>query len=379
MNEEFIPLPKTLVEPKDNDDIVASEQLAPALLTSTPAPWLAFSNQYEQRASPLIRLHNEILDCTEYIAPSLLEMKQREKTLAELGEVVRSLWPKSKIDVFGSQMTKILTPASDLDIVVMNVPENLSDPSAVYHELAEKLRNSSLVSYVEAVTNAKVPIVKMDHKESGISVDICINNDSGLRTGRLIRKYVRDYPPLRPLALILKLFLSQRKMNDTYHGGIGSFLLTMMIVSFLQMKQRTARLSRLDPSWNLGTLLLEFFQYYGVTFNYYSVGVSITEGGSLLQKRKRVVATTATNFNHRPNLLYLENPDSPDLDIGKNSFTMPKIRRAFEHAHQLLCAALVDGRVPSYLAYVVRPDDPILQDRPGPELGGQRSNADALK
>lgn len=78
-------------------------------------------------------------------------------------------------------------------------------------------------------------------------------------------------------------------------------------------------------------------------------------------------------------MLYLENPDLPELDVGRNSYTMPKIRRAFEHAHQLLTVALGDPRVPSYLAYVVRPDDPVLQDRPGPELGARRSNADALR
>ena len=77
-------------------------------------------------------------------------------------------------------------------------------------------------------------------------------------------------------------------------------------------------------------------------------------------------------------MLYLENPDVPELDIGRNSFMIPKIRRSFEHAHQLLTAALGNHHVPSYLAYVVRPDDPALQDRPGPELGARRSNADAL-
>ena len=31
-------------------------------------------------------------------------------------------------------------------------------------------------------------------------------------------------------------------MNETYSGGIGSFVLTLMIVSFLQMKQRNCAL-----------------------------------------------------------------------------------------------------------------------------------------
>lgn len=100
-------------------------------------------------------------------------------------------------------------------------------------------------------------------------------------------------------------------MNETYSGGIGSFVLTLMIVSFLQMKQRNCALSAMSaqisaglleigvsssnsagaslpvPSWNLGTLLLEFFQLYGMSFNYFSAGISITDGGSLLAKRKR--------------------------------------------------------------------------------------------
>lgn len=106
-------------------------------------------------------------------------------------------------------------------------------------------------------------------------------------------------------------------MNETYSGGIGSFVLTLMIVSFLQMKQRNCALSSMSqqinaglleigvspnksdaknktagaslpvPSWNLGTLLLEFLQLYGMSFNYFSAGISITEGGSYLVKRKR--------------------------------------------------------------------------------------------
>jgi DNA polymerase sigma len=76
-----------------------------------------------------------------------------------------------------------------------------------------------------------------------------------------------------------------------------------MIVSFLQMKQRNILSPNTDkhgavhgssgsvgataiPSWNLGTLLLEFFHLYGLSFNYYTVGISVEEGGKLLGKRK---------------------------------------------------------------------------------------------
>ncbi|KAJ1431607.1 hypothetical protein B484DRAFT_309518, partial [Ochromonadaceae sp. CCMP2298] len=150
----------------------------------------------------------EILDCCEYIAPSVEEMRTREKVLQEVTEVVNSLWRSATISVFGSQMTKILTPTSDLDLVAEGVPDKYrGDPSQPYVLLAEALAKSGMVSYVEAIVNAKVPIVKLDHRLSGISVDICINNDSGLRTGKLIRRFVRQFPPLRPMVLVLKLFL----------------------------------------------------------------------------------------------------------------------------------------------------------------------------
>jgi DNA polymerase sigma len=183
-----------------------ADSSAPALLTSTPAPWAAYSTTYDRSAPPFVRLHNEILDCCEYIAPSVEEMRTREVVLAEVTEVVTSLWPTATISVFGSQMTKILTPTSDLDLVAVGVPSR-GDSSQPYMLLAEALKSSGIVSYVEAIVNAKVPIVKLDHKLSGISVDICINNDSGLRTGKMIRRFVRQFPPLRPMVLVLKLFL----------------------------------------------------------------------------------------------------------------------------------------------------------------------------
>jgi non-canonical poly(A) RNA polymerase PAPD5/7 len=63
---------------------------------------------------------------------------------------------------------------------------------------------------LQVIRSAKVPIVKFDHRRSGISVDICVNNDSGITTGKLLRKYVREYPPLRPLTMVLKVFLVRR-------------------------------------------------------------------------------------------------------------------------------------------------------------------------
>lgn len=47
----------------------------------------------------------------------------------------------------------------------------------------------------------------MDHIASGISIDILCNNDSGIETGRILKKHVKDFPALKPLTVLLKVFL----------------------------------------------------------------------------------------------------------------------------------------------------------------------------
>jgi DNA polymerase sigma len=101
---------------------------------------------------------------------------------------------------------------------------------------------------------------------------------------------------------------------------MGSFVLCVMLISFLQMRQRVAINKSKSQSrsmgygsgnagggrigggssssageekgasafsWNLGSLLLDFLHLYGVTFNYNSVGISIRDGGTYFRKEDR--------------------------------------------------------------------------------------------
>ncbi len=260
--------------------------VSPTLLTECPAPWMAFEKEIG-RAPPLIRLHNEILTFCDYIRPTDQEIDSRKRLVEELRVFITSIWPGCSVHVFGSQMTDILTPTSDLDIAVLDVTCDCEESTDLLHILAAKFRDSGTVTYVEAIVNAKIPIIKLDHAETKISVDICINNDSGLRTGELIREYVETYPPLKPLTIVLKTFLAQRRLNETYNGGVGSFVLSCLVVSFLQMKQRISLACKSVPNWNLGSLLLEFLQLYGIQFNSVITGISIVNGGEYFPKMKR--------------------------------------------------------------------------------------------
>ncbi|KHG29292.1 PAP-associated domain-containing 5 [Gossypium arboreum] len=58
--------------------------------------------------------------------------------------------------------------------------------------------------------------------------------DNGPKAVEFIKEAVLKWPQLRPLCLILKVFLQQRDLNEVYSGGIGSYALLAMIISMLQ-------------------------------------------------------------------------------------------------------------------------------------------------
>jgi non-canonical poly(A) RNA polymerase PAPD5/7 len=228
--DEFISFPKDIVSNE-------REKMAPALLTEIRAPWLGFDPSGNLQP-PFVRFHNEIIKFCEFSSPSRQELRDRRSAFEDINACILETLPSAKVEIFGSHMTGIITPSSDIDIAILEVPIKDKDELGPLYELAEVIKSKKLASYCEVISNAKVPIVKLDHERTKISIDICCNNSSGLETGRIMQRFVREYPPMRHLTMVLKVFLAQRRMNDTYSGGIGSFLLCGMIVSFLQMRTR---------------------------------------------------------------------------------------------------------------------------------------------
>ena len=67
------------------------------------------------------------------------------------------------------------------------------------------------------------------------------------------------------------------------------------------------RRAEIDPTRNLGVLVMEFFELYGKYFNYGETGISLRHGGSYFNKRER----GWRNYD-RSYLLSIEDPG----DIG---------------------------------------------------------------
>lgn len=74
----------------------------------------------------------------------------------------------------------------------------------------------------------------MTDKETELRVDISFNMDNSVRAAELIRVFIKTYPCLPYLVFVLKQFLLQRNLNEVWTGGLSSYALILMCVSFLQ-------------------------------------------------------------------------------------------------------------------------------------------------
>ena len=67
-----------------------------------------------------------------------------------------------------------------------------------------------------------------------VKVDISFNMKTGVESVSLIKEFIREFPALPYMVLLLKQCRLQRDMNEVWTGGISSYGLILMTVSFLQ-------------------------------------------------------------------------------------------------------------------------------------------------
>ncbi|XP_008291631.1 terminal nucleotidyltransferase 4B [Stegastes partitus] len=279
----------------------------------------------------IVGLHEEINDFYEYISPRPEEEKMRLEVVDRIKGVIHDLWPSAEVQVFGSFSTGLYLPTSDIDLVVFGKWETL--PLWTLEEALRK-RNVADENSIKVLDKATVPIIKLTDSFTEVKVDISFNVKSGVKAARLIKEFKEKYPVLPYLVLVLKQFLLQRDLNEVFTGGIGSYSLFLMAVSFLQLHYREDVCS---PKINIGVLLIEFFELYGRHFNYLKTGIRIKDGGCYVAKDE---VQKNMMDGYRPSMLYIEDPLQPDNDVGRSSYGAMQVKQAFDYAYVVLSHAV---------------------------------------
>lgn len=235
------------------EGIDTSGEAEAAADAKAPVPWFVARND----AGVSLRLHEELLDFLAFIRLTPEETVARKKWVAAVDEAARSIWPHCCVQLFGSSSTGLCLPTADVDLVMTGIGNNVRDTTAL-KRLAERLLERNEVSKLEIIQSSKVPVMKLQQRSTGLMGDVIVNRVDGLETSQFIRDQMDLFPALMPLVLFLKLYLSQRGLGETFGGGMGSFLLVIVVLSFLQ-RHPSARSLAIYEKTTLSMLLMVFF------------------------------------------------------------------------------------------------------------------------
>ncbi|XP_042319854.1 terminal nucleotidyltransferase 4A isoform X2 [Sceloporus undulatus] len=276
-------------------------------------------------------LHEEIMDFYDFMSPRPEEAVMRKEVVKRIETVIKDLWPTADVQIFGSFSTGLYLPTSDIDLVVFGKWES---PPLQLLEQALRKHNVAEPYSIKVLDKATVPIIKLTDQETEVKVDISFNVETGVKAAQLIKDYMKKYSLLPYLILVLKQFLLQRDLNEVFTGGISSYSLILMAISFLQLHPRIDA-KRLDE--NLGMLLIEFFELYGRNFNYLKTGIRIKNGGAYIAKEE--IMKVMTN-GYRPSMLCIEDPLLPGNDVGRSCYGAMQVKQVFDYAYIVLSHAV---------------------------------------
>jgi non-canonical poly(A) RNA polymerase PAPD5/7 len=303
------------------------------------APWAKVRKVASEQITSA-GLHQEIEDFVQWISPTEEEKKMRQDIFNRIASAVHQLWPQARVEIIGSYKTELCLPTSDVDLVILGATKDSMDVGPLF-QLSSLLEEKRVTwpNGAKVITTAKVPIIKFQEMKSRCYVDIAFEVNTGIENTKIVQSFLAQYPLLRPLTLVIKYYLKQNYLNDTWSGGIGSYTLVILIISYLQNHGKGKESVETD---NLGELLIGFFEFYGRKFDYTEQVISVKDK-CYYDKNSRKW------FNEQyPDSLSVEDPHNPDIDVGLACFQIAKAKAVFEEAF-LKLTDLIEQDCISYL------------------------------
>ena len=219
---------------------------------------------------------------------------------------------------------------------------------------------------VMSLSGARVPIVKFTDPETGYSCDICINNTLALQNTKLLAHYSKIDPRLKKLACVIKYWAKRRQINAPFAGTLSSYAYVLLIIHFLQRRDspilpclqlgienipkvevegydctfqsnnlNTHRINGSKNKQSLGKLVIDFFKFYGLEFDYVNCVISVRTAGFFT---KEVKDWKKPKHARESCFLGLEDPFEVTHNLGRvvDKRGIEIIRNEFERAFIIL-------------------------------------------
>lgn len=227
------------------------------------------------------RLHNEILSFYHWVKPQPFEQIVRQDLISRLQSAFQSRYHGVELRPFGSFASGLYLPVADIDLVLLSRTfmsrgiKTFGERKGQIYAFAAFVKNLEIAvpGSIETIAHARVPILKFVDKLTGLRVDLSFDNDSGVIANGTFEDWKLDFPAMPVIVSVIKQFLLLRGLNEVPSGGLGGFSITCLVTSLLQHLPH----GRVDP--NLGSILMDFLDFYGNRFDYETVGIRLKPPG----------------------------------------------------------------------------------------------------
>ena len=273
-------------------------------------PFHQFPNYYLYERNDLFNdLTEEILSHEENISNnSILLEKYRKEIYEKIKTFIENVLNKNnfvaKLVNYGSHETGLSIEFSDIDILIkfckinninnicINNQQNIEEILAlIYNELNNEKEKFNILQ-INAIYTASVPVLKIKFSLENIipneiknkikenyvfnfeedilqlnfdftfqevdNIDIDIKIPS-LQIISFVKSSINIYKEIKPIILILKRFMKINKLNSSFHGGLSSYSLFLLLYSYIKYM--------FAPNNSIGHYLYGFFEFYS-NFNF---------------------------------------------------------------------------------------------------------------
>jgi len=228
--------------------------------------------------------------------------------------------------IYGSRQTGTCLPWSDIDTVI--TCESGQTDEYFLNRLYYKLTNKPWVREHKYIENTAIPIIKLiSNDKFNFHIDISEESEKhfGLKTVKLVQSYLEAYSVLKPIILALKTLLNNGNLNNPYTGGLSSYGLILMVVSFIQSEIDNEKYNEKSPNI-LGETFLNVLGHYGIFFdynNYVIITYPVDDTNDISDRDN--------SFSFVPNSheLIIVDPLNKQNNVAKSTFQFMNIKMGF--------------------------------------------------
>ena len=311
-------------------------------------------------------LNNELDNYLLVTSSNISKLKNiYEKYMNKVENLLQNSLSKNfdiKFGHYGSFFSDLSIEGSDLDILVYyqkKTESKLDFYNETLNVLQQKKENNFESIY--PIPSASVPIIKLqidikneikdlnlestsyyeEEEITKIKIDLSFTESEqeyqhSSEIISYIKKSLSEYPQIKPMLLVLKRYFKEMKMNKSYTGGLCSFSLFLLTLSFCKYNKQCESPSK----------LLYYFMENFTYFDYCNYFIDVEQDNCYILKDKaeKIIEKSISDENssydtnyelYDKEEIYIKDPISK-LNVSKSSFRVDEIILTFRKGFNLL-------------------------------------------